>query len=334
MSRRFTPYLFAIAIIAAFSAMLIGNGMGAIKPAFAQAVPTPSASTTVVFASQGNPSNAADDSHSYTYNITANEAVANAAVATIPRALLWDGTPTPNAHFSDYRPHYSISTETGDGTDHDKFAIDNESGEITIAAGQTLTANTYNITLKAQIWNTNSNQLETPDGNADIATPDSIDVAITVTTAPTVPIVRFASQDDPNVVAADGESYTFTVPRAGATSNTRLGTIRTIIVPTAQYQQPHYSVSSDAGAGADHDKFQMAEQEGWLIIAPGMHPLSVGTYNITVTAYVAVSEIRVEPSVSDEIDVTIEVVQPEVQFASQADPSVAAADTEGYEFNR
>ena len=153
--RNLTPILFAIAIIAVFGAMLIGNNLGALKPVFAQA-PTPTtASTTLVFASQDNPSVVATDDESYTFTISESAAVANASVGTIPPAILWNADST-------LRANYKISTDTssGHGADHDKFDIHAITGEITIATSQTtLPGNIYRITLKGEVYQV-SNDLE------------------------------------------------------------------------------------------------------------------------------------------------------------------------------
>ncbi len=347
MSRRLVPYLFAIAIIAAFGVMLIGNGMGEIKPVFAQALPTPSASTTVVFVNQDNPSDAAADTDSYTYNVNTGESVANALVATIPPALLWDTTPSSN--FSDYRPHYSIGTDAGQGhgSDHDKFDIDNESGEITIAAGQTLTANTYNITLIGDIWDTNRNQFV---HLTDDVIRDSINVAFVVsdsaatatpTPGPSVPPeAQFASQDAPSVAAADTDSYSYTVQKADAVASAAIGTIPPAILVNADAgERANYTL--DTTGGANHDLFSIDATSGAITVISTLFSatLSAQTYNITLKAEVYDSaDAFVSGSTSDTIDVAIEVVEqtgpvPTIRFASQDNPSVAAGDAESYTFS-
>ncbi len=331
-SSRLAPYLFAIAIIAAFGAVLIGNGALPIKSVFAQIVPTPpppSALPTVAFVSQSDTSVPAadddpatsnvDETEDYIFTITTAAATANASIGTIPPAIIWNTQ-------SQYRALYTISTDAGDGADHDKFDINDRSGAITIASGQTsLSANTYNITLLGRVRDTST-------GSNVAANSDKINVAITVSS--TVPEAQFASQDDPSVAAADNASYSYTVPQADATANAAFATVHVILVNAASDQRANFSIGTESGHGADHASFAIEANDsvsGALTI--GGTDLTGGTYNITLVAEVYDSGGSfVNGSVTDTIDVEIDVIPPEAQFASQDDPSVAAPDNESYTF--
>ncbi len=395
---------------------------------------------TVHFASQADPSVAAadddpgtseDETESYEFDILAGDATSNAAVGTIPPAILVNAA-------SGQRANYTLDT-TG-GADHGSFAIDATSGALTVG-GNALSVQTYNITLKAEVYDPATSSFVSPSVS------DEIDVEITVSATPTIaiaaqnncntpaaegekytlntrvgqfpqhndifyictipntlesgqsrewtltgdstdkfaisvdrtggtlyttttvdmgtynltarvalvvnnievasdeidieinielPIVRFASQDDPSVAAADSESYTFAILEGDAVASASVGTIPEALrwVGNTAYRA-NYSIGTDQGHGADHDKFDIHDRNGMITIAAGQTTLSANTYNITLKADLYnSSNVPVEhPSVSDEIDVAIEVVPPpEVHFADQDAPSVAAADGESYRF--
>ncbi len=395
---------------------------------------------TVHFASQADPSVAAadddpgtseDETESYEFDILAGDATSNAAVGTIPPAILVNAA-------SGQRANYTLDT-TG-GADHGSFAIDATSGALTVG-GNALSVQTYNITLKAEVYDPATSSFVSPSVS------DEIDVEITVSATPTIaiaaqnncntpaaegekytlnsrvgqfpqhtdifyictipntlesgqsrewtltgdstdkfaigvdrtggtlyttttvgsgtynltarvalvvnnievasdeidieinidlPIVRFASQADPSVAAADGESYTFAILEGDAVASASVGTIPEALrwVGNTAYRA-NYSIGTDQGHGADHDKFDIHDRSGMITIAAGQTTLSANTYNITLKADLYnSSNVPVEhPSVSDEIDVAIEVIPPpEVHFADQDDPSVAAADGESYRF--
>ncbi len=156
--------------------------------------------------------------------------------------------------------------------------------------------------------------------------------------------VVFAKQDDSTTEAADDESYSFRVLVSEATANTVIANsaddVHAIVGdPTNAGHVAHYTI--DTNGGADHASFTVDNGTGEITI--GANALSAQTYDITLKAEVHDSNgALVDPSTSDTIDVAIEVLAPEAQFASQDDPSVAAKDddpdtanedeTEGYAF--
>ncbi len=285
--------------------------------------PTPTASTTIVFVSQDDPSLPAAHYESYSFNTS--ETAASASVGTIPSAILWNAE-------SNHRAYYQIESGQDHGADHDKFSIDNESGEITIAAGQTtLSDDTYNITLRGRVWNTSS-----PANFVSGVIEDRIDVEIVVRT----PTIFFTSQDNPGVKAADDESYTFIIPDSNVVADATVGTVPTVL---NTFNSQHYKWIAKGqidglGYGSDHDKFGIASPSGRITMG---NPLPLGIYNITLIARVTnVNGDIVEGSVSDRIDVKIIVGTPRptptasttIVFASQDDPSLGAADFESYAF--
>ncbi len=301
MSSRLVPFLIAFAVVAAFGgAVLIGDGPGA-DVAYAQAPGT----STIAFAKQDDPNTPAADTETYSYTIPHADATANLAIDTVV-AILDD--PANAGHVA----HYTVG-----GANASSFAIDSATGALTIATDLTASSErTYNITLKAEIDDGSGTGTLVPDTVAD-----EIDVVIDVV----APEVHFAKQDNPSVAAGATDSYAFEILAGDAVALASIGTVQSILMNAATGQRANYSI--DTTGGADHASFGIGATTGQLAV--GTTALTVKTYNITLKAEVYdSSNALVGNGVADTINVAIEVIPPEAQFAAIADPFEVVNETD------
>ncbi len=220
------------------------------------------------------------------------------------------------------RANFRIGTESGHGTDHDKFAIDAVSGAITIGSSD-LVVGAYNITLVAEVYDS---------GGALVANGASDQIAVTIEVVP--PEVHFADQDNPNVAIADNEFYAFTILGTESVAGASVGTVQAILVNAATGHRPNFSISTEAGTGSDHASFAIDAVSGAITI--GSSDLATEVHNITLKAEVYDSGgTLVVNGVSDQIDVVIDVLAhvEEIKIASQDDPDTAAEDDETYSYH-